>query len=222
VNQPSDEALQILRNLRDQADVLAFSAITGMFPEQDWSTENEARCRQFVNSVECEIKLIVLDRPSVSEILGLVPRIEAQSRGTAIDGLRQMVSFLNRVIDRIEQPNVGSSDTSPGEDPVGDVSKTAKPLRRGNFDLQTAEGRQAAVKAYRDHVYAQTGARITKSQIWREAGYPNHFRECEHWQKNDPKTPHATHEHICRVLFEDQPHLRDPSRGKKPKKIRSA
>jgi len=67
--------------------------------------------------------------------------------------------------------------------------------------------RRAAVDAYIDEVFNRTGKRITRTDIWKKAGYKSRT-EFERWERNDPNRPNkAAHENFTRILSE-KPHLK--------------
>ena len=74
-------------------------------------------------------------------------------------------------------------------------------------ELRTKAERRAAVNAYIDEVFQQTGKRITRKQIWQAARYKSRT-DFELWQRNHPKATKTAHNRIMRLLFIDQPHLK--------------
>jgi hypothetical protein len=67
--------------------------------------------------------------------------------------------------------------------------------------------RRSTVKAYIEEVRGKTGRRITKKDIWKEAGYQTRT-EFERWERQDPKHRNkAAEENFARILRE-KPHLK--------------
>jgi hypothetical protein len=67
--------------------------------------------------------------------------------------------------------------------------------------------RRAMVDAYIEEVLQKTGKRITKTVIWKKAGYKRRT-EFERWERQDPKRPNRTaHEKFMKILTE-KPHLK--------------
>jgi hypothetical protein len=70
-----------------------------------------------------------------------------------------------------------------------------------------ATERRALVDKYIDEVYDRTGKRITRTEIWRKAGYSTRT-EFERWQRQDPKATPTAHEKFMRLLQKERPHLK--------------
>ena len=67
--------------------------------------------------------------------------------------------------------------------------------------------RRAAVDEYIEEVFTKTGERITRTDIWKSAGYKSRT-EFERWERDDPIRPNAAaHEIFTRILIE-KPHLK--------------
>lgn len=67
------------------------------------------------------------------------------------------------------------------------------------------ETRRAAVNSYIQEVLAQTGKRITRTDIWKKAGYRSRT-EFERWQRGDKRANKAADKNFNRILT-DKPHL---------------
>jgi hypothetical protein len=68
-------------------------------------------------------------------------------------------------------------------------------------------GRRAIVDAYIEEVFRKKGERITRKDIWRQAGYQTRT-EFERWERQDQRYPNQTaDENFSRVLRE-KPHLK--------------
>jgi hypothetical protein len=93
-------------------------------------------------------------------------------------------------------PDSGSGDCSGVGDPEKQVPAELKPLK-----LDTAEQRQAAVKAYIAEVFEQTGKRISKSAIWKKAGYKTRS-DFERWERNRKNASKVSHDRFTRILTE--------------------
>jgi hypothetical protein len=67
--------------------------------------------------------------------------------------------------------------------------------------------RRALVDGYIEEVLRLTGRRVTRTQIWKTAGYsaPTEFQR---WQRNDPGTTKAAHEKFVRYLQIEKPDLK--------------
>jgi hypothetical protein len=73
--------------------------------------------------------------------------------------------------------------------------------------VEHPDSRRSAVDAYLRDVFEKTGKRITKSDIWRSAGYKTRA-EFERWVRHDPKRQNkAAHESFMRI-FREKPHLK--------------
>jgi hypothetical protein len=93
----------------------------------------------------------------------------------------------------------------------GLVPEEEKKSNRGVRPLKTVESkgadRRAMTKAYIEEVRRETGKRITKKDIWNEAGYQTRT-EFERWERRDPKRPNrAADDNFTRILRE-KPHLK--------------
>jgi hypothetical protein len=67
--------------------------------------------------------------------------------------------------------------------------------------------RRAAVDAYIAAVYAKTGEHITRTSIWKSAGYKSRS-EFEKWERNDPKRRNMTADMRFRQILAKKPHLK--------------
>jgi hypothetical protein len=94
-------------------------------------------------------------------------------------------------------------------------TETAAPGAESTDDPQTAAAapdangtdRRAAVTAYIQEVLSKTERRITRTDIWKEAGYKSRT-EFERWERDDPNNPNkAAHRTFTRILSE-KPHLK--------------
>ena len=70
----------------------------------------------------------------------------------------------------------------------------------------TKEERRAAVDAYIEEVRDKTGKQITRTDIWKKAGY-NDRSDFERWERRAKSATNAAHRNITRVLNE-KPHLK--------------
>jgi hypothetical protein len=59
--------------------------------------------------------------------------------------------------------------------------------------------RRALVEAYIESKSRETGKRVTRTEIWKKAGYHNRT-EFERWQRNDPRTTKIAHERFMQLL----------------------
>jgi hypothetical protein len=84
------------------------------------------------------------------------------------------------------------------------VAAVAKP-NSPQADMSTAVGRRAAVDAYIREVLDKTGKRITRTDIWKKAGYRSRT-EFERWERADPRLNRTAPKNFTRVLTE-KPHL---------------
>ena len=66
--------------------------------------------------------------------------------------------------------------------------------------------RRAAVDAYIDEVFSKTGKRITRTDIWKSAGYRSRT-EFERWERQDRRATKTANQHFTRILTE-KPHLK--------------
>jgi len=89
-------------------------------------------------------------------------------------------------------------------EPVSGTTSAGLPAPEPNLD--TSEGRKAAVKAYIQEVFDRTGKRITKTDIWKEARYKRRS-DFERWQRCDVRATQAAHQRFARILRE-KPHLK--------------
>jgi hypothetical protein len=73
-------------------------------------------------------------------------------------------------------------------------------------EMNPGTDRRKAVDAYIEEVFSRTGKRLTRTAIWKSAGYKSRT-EFERWERNDTKNPNKTaHERFTRILTE-KPHL---------------
>jgi hypothetical protein len=71
----------------------------------------------------------------------------------------------------------------------------------------SATDRRTLVDNYIDEVRRRTGKRITRTGIWKSAGYSTRT-EFERWQRQDPRATPTAHEKFMRLLQHDRPHLK--------------
>jgi hypothetical protein len=110
---------------------------------------------------------------------------------------RQHLSELKGLADGVSMPT-GGSEALPGQEPTLIVPDT------GNV---TSTDRRALVDAYIEEVLREKGSQITRTDIWKSAGYKTRT-EFERWERNDQNRPNkAAHENFTRILFE-KPHLK--------------
>jgi len=64
---------------------------------------------------------------------------------------------------------------------------------------ENIQSRRAKVDAFIERARHKTGRRITRTMIWKAAGYKNRT-EFERWQRGDARTTAAAHRNIMRVL----------------------
>lgn len=82
----------------------------------------------------------------------------------------------------------------------------SSPAKRANTGNGNSGDHRAAVDAYIEEV-GKAGKRITRTDIWKKAGYKTRT-EFERWERNDPNRPNkAAHENFTRILSE-KPHLK--------------
>ena len=75
------------------------------------------------------------------------------------------------------------------------------------FGAVNSTDRRAAVDAYIEEVLKETGRRITRTEIWKSAGYKTRT-EFERWERNDPNRPNtAAHKTFTDILTK-KPHLK--------------
>ena len=67
--------------------------------------------------------------------------------------------------------------------------------------------RRAAVNAYIEEVLTQRGKRITRTHIWKQAGYKTRT-EFEKWERNDPKKVNKTANERFTAILTQKPHLK--------------
>jgi hypothetical protein len=71
----------------------------------------------------------------------------------------------------------------------------------------SASDRRAVVDKYIDDVYRLTGKRVTRTQIWKKAGYTTRT-EFERWQRQDPRATSAAHDKFMKLLLQERPDLK--------------
>ena len=76
----------------------------------------------------------------------------------------------------------------------------------------TAKERRAAVTAYIEEVFKKTGERITKSQIWRAAGYRSRA-SLEQWERGDSRSHGIVDERFRSLILVEKLHLQNPGLG---------
>ena len=102
----------------------------------------------------------------------------------------------------------GRQSGAPGAEDPGPISSPAvvAPVIAPLTWESTKEERRAAVDAYIREVLDQTGKRITRTDIWKKAGYEDRT-EFGRWQRRDDSKTESAHRNIARVLNE-KPHLK--------------
>jgi hypothetical protein len=78
--------------------------------------------------------------------------------------------------------------------------------RSGSSEQECGQARRALVDSYIAEVWSASKKRITKTDVWKEAGYETRT-EFERWQRCDRKATGAADRAIRRVLT-DKPHLK--------------
>jgi hypothetical protein len=108
--------------------------------------------------------------------------------------LARLADFLPRLLP-------GSQATAIAE-AERDNTETASDAQGGSTD------RRAMVDAYIEEVRLKTKKRITRKDIWREAGYKART-EFERWERQDSKRRNqSAHERFTRILSVEKPHLK--------------
>lgn len=74
-------------------------------------------------------------------------------------------------------------------------------------DLAASIARREAVNAYIDEVLKKTGKRITRTEIWKKAGYKSRT-EFERWERDDRKNVNKTANERFTRLLSEKPHLK--------------
>jgi hypothetical protein len=67
--------------------------------------------------------------------------------------------------------------------------------------------RRAAVDEYIQEVFAKTGRRLTRKDIWKSARYTTRT-EFERWERKDPKNPNSSAQERFTRILTDKPHLK--------------
>lgn len=71
----------------------------------------------------------------------------------------------------------------------------------------TRAERRAMVDAYIEEVFRQTGNRITRTAVWKKAGYRSRT-EFERWERSDPRASKTAHQRFTNLLLIEKPHLK--------------
>jgi hypothetical protein len=141
---------------------------------------------------------------------------DVESVETVLKQLRKALALRGALPKTFEQ-------SEPDRNTTADKSQSAESLRTGTNQahgslVQHGEktvkgtegkstGRRAIVDAYIQEVLRKTGKRITRKEIWTNAGYTTRT-EFERWERQDPRRPNnAAHETFARILRE-KPHLK--------------
>lgn len=90
---------------------------------------------------------------------------------------------------------INDSPGTPRRQHVGEGSLSAQNTIKSE--------RRAAVDSYIQTVLRQTGKRITRSTIWKSAGYRSRT-EFERWERNDSRTTQAADRIFTRILADTQ------------------
>jgi hypothetical protein len=90
-----------------------------------------------------------------------------------------------------------SNFTSEAEEITAVVTSTADLLSAQDVCMKL--DRRAAVDSYIETVLKQTGKRITRTEIWKAAGYKTRT-DFERWERGDPKATRASHRAFTRIL----------------------
>ena len=83
------------------------------------------------------------------------------------------------------------------------------PAQAGTTDDNdsTARRRRAAIDAYIEEVHQKTGKKITRTAIWREAGYKTRTA-LERWERNDLKRRSVRADDKFTQILKSKPHLK--------------
>ena len=81
---------------------------------------------------------------------------------------------------------------------------------RANRDAVSSE-RRGLVDSYIEEVLKSTKKRITRTDIWKAAGYRTRT-EFERWERNDKRATKTANQNIRRILTE-KPHLKNSTQG---------
>ena len=144
--------------------------------------------------------------------------------------LERQLYWRSRVLrERPDAKNRENQDSNP-EDTSRDSTETDAPenlntealSRLGTQERQSASTdmpneemhpRRADVDAYIDEVFQAKGTRITKSQIWRKAGYKDKST-FQRWC-NGKLPEHGAADTAFRTVLREKPHLKNPELGRK-------
>jgi hypothetical protein len=125
--------------------------------------------------------------------------------GDEIDAFTKNFKFL---ANQLRKDNVSKFKLAAWTTPQpakGDNPKLSKVEKVLSTEAAT---RRRMVNAYIDEVLAKTGKRITRTAIWKRAGYQRRT-EFERWERNDAKRSNkAANERFTRLLLVDKPHLK--------------
>jgi hypothetical protein len=120
---------------------------------------------------------------------------------------QEWLSAIDRAIElrrTISAANTGNASGEIEEHAPGMASAPAKAEGADCAD------RRALVDAYIEEVLSKTGKRITRTDIWRSAGYKTRT-EFEKWQRRDPTKVNKTADKWFTKVLAEKPHLK-PSR----------
>lgn len=163
---------------------------------REWSALNLGH-REFVEAVE-SVKASVFKQTEerLRHIInenGLDAELSMKDARATVNSLalgRLMESENYESLATLRAKQIPVSDTSH------EKSDVAAPGGTGS-----GEGRRRSIDAYISDVFRDTGVRITRTAIWKAAGY-KHRREFEGWQRGEAKSGSAVDIAIRRVLSE--------------------
>lgn len=118
--------------------------------------------------------------------------IRESLNGASQPVVKQLLQSLQRVVDRktLSQPMA-----------------TSVPQKDGTASESPKNDRRALVDAYIEEVFQKTGRRITRTTIWKSAGYKSRS-EFERWERRDVRRQNKSADNNFRRILEDKPHLK--------------
>jgi hypothetical protein len=103
-----------------------------------------------------------------------------------------------------EESQCEDKATSTGDSAGDRVETSRNALKRSGEsndpqDTPTRLERRAAVDVYIEKILRETGRRITRTDIWKSAGYKSRT-EFERWERNDSRATKTAQRNFTRVL----------------------
>ena len=131
--------------------------------------------------------------------------IERTAEGKNRDA--EWIETAKRRIAQLESESARNAPPSLASEPNTSDTSRCGADQSVDGSLDAATGRRKEIDEYITEVHRKTGRRITRTEIWKTAGYKSRT-EFERWERADPNRPNKAADTAFTRLLREKPHLR--------------